>query len=110
MAAAVSSPNMTKRPMPQNDFMIFIPPVAQQNAYSLSYAKGFVANGTNYFSALRHWGDNVRKGLRIKGKITILSFCIVLFALSIGGIILTGHIALLKEEELGQRLLVTART
>ncbi|MFB5266471.1 ATP-binding protein [Paenibacillus enshidis] len=52
----------------------------------------------------------MRKGLRIKGKITILSFCIVLFALSIGGIILTGHIALLKEEELGQRLLVTART
>ncbi|MFB5673470.1 ATP-binding protein [Paenibacillus terreus] len=52
----------------------------------------------------------MRKGLRIKGKITILSFCIVLFALSIGGIILTGHIALLKEDELGQRLLVTART
>lgn len=59
---------------------------------------------------MRYWGDNVRKGLRIKGKITILSFCIVLFALSIGGIILTGHIALLKEDELGQRLLVTART
>ncbi|MFM9278756.1 sensor histidine kinase [Paenibacillus jiagnxiensis] len=52
----------------------------------------------------------MRKGLRIKGKITILSFCIVLFAFSIGGIILTGHIALLKEDELGQRLLVTART
>ncbi|OPG95561.1 histidine kinase [Chryseobacterium mucoviscidosis] len=52
----------------------------------------------------------MRKGLRIKGKITILSFGIVLFALCIGGIILTGHIAALKEDELGQRLLITART
>jgi two-component system sensor histidine kinase DctS len=51
----------------------------------------------------------IRK-IGIKWKITILSFSIVLFALCIGGIILTGYIIRLQEEELGSRLLVTART
>ncbi|WP_284641622.1 ATP-binding protein [Paenibacillus silviterrae] len=48
--------------------------------------------------------------LRINWKIAILSFGIVLFALCIGGTILLGGIVKLKEEELGRRLLVTART
>ena len=43
-------------------------------------------------------------------KITILSFGIVLFAICIGGIILIGRVIHLQEQELGQRLLVTART
>jgi two-component system sensor histidine kinase DctS len=51
----------------------------------------------------------IRK-IGIKWKITIFSFSIVLFALCIGGIILTGYIIRLQEEELGGRLLVTART
>jgi two-component system sensor histidine kinase DctS len=48
--------------------------------------------------------------LRMNWKITILSFGIVLFAICIGGIILIGRIVTLQDEELGQRLLVTART
>ncbi len=50
------------------------------------------------------------KGLRMSWKITILSFGIVLFAICIGGIILIGRVVHLQEQELGQRLLVTART
>lgn len=50
------------------------------------------------------------KGLRMNWKITILSFGIVLFAICIGGIILIGRVIHLQEQELGQRLLVTART
>ncbi|KIL39862.1 histidine kinase [Gordoniibacillus kamchatkensis] len=46
----------------------------------------------------------------IKWKITLFSFCIVLFAICIGGIMLTGYVVNLQEEELGGRLLVTART
>lgn len=53
--------------------------------------------------------DVIRR-IGIKWKIAIFSFSIVLFALCIGGIILTGYIVNLKEEELGGRLLVTART
>lgn len=52
----------------------------------------------------------VIRRIGIKWKIAIFSFSIVLFALCIGGIILTGYIINLKEEELGGRLLVTART
>ncbi|WP_248930074.1 ATP-binding protein [Paenibacillus hamazuiensis] len=48
--------------------------------------------------------------LKINWKITILSFGIVLFSLLIGGIVLVGNIVSLREEELGQRLLITART
>ncbi|RAP76318.1 ATP-binding protein [Paenibacillus montanisoli] len=48
--------------------------------------------------------------LRINWKITILSLGILLFALCIGGVVLTGHIADLQEKELGRRLMVTART
>jgi two-component system, CitB family, sensor histidine kinase DctS len=50
------------------------------------------------------------KGLRMNWKITILSFGIVLFVICIGGIILIGRVIHLQEQELGQRLLVTART
>ncbi|MDQ0919117.1 two-component system sensor histidine kinase DctS [Paenibacillus sp. V4I5] len=50
------------------------------------------------------------KGLRMNWKITILSFGIVLFAICIGGINLIGRVIHLQEQELGQRLLVTART
>ncbi|MHC0617038.1 ATP-binding protein [Paenibacillus sp. M.A.Huq-82] len=50
------------------------------------------------------------KGLRMNWKITILSFGIVLFAICIGGIILIGRVIHLQEQEMGQRLLVTART
>jgi two-component system sensor histidine kinase DctS len=50
------------------------------------------------------------KALRMNWKITILSFGIVLFAICIGGIILIGRVIHLQEQELGQRLLVTART
>ncbi|WP_281890851.1 sensor histidine kinase [Paenibacillus sp. YYML68] len=48
--------------------------------------------------------------LKMNWKIAILSFGIVLFALLIGGTILLGGILHLKEEELGRRLLITART
>lgn len=48
--------------------------------------------------------------LKINWKIAILSFSIVVFSLLIGGTILVGSIISLKEEELGRRLLVTART
>ncbi|MCR8636716.1 ATP-binding protein [Paenibacillus radicis (ex Xue et al. 2023)] len=48
--------------------------------------------------------------LKISWKITIFSFSIVVFSLLIGGTILVGSIVSLKEEELGRRLLVTART
>jgi two-component system, CitB family, sensor histidine kinase DctS len=46
----------------------------------------------------------------IKWEIALFSFSIVLFALCIGGIMLTGYVINLKEDELGGRLLVTART
>ncbi|ULL14108.1 sensor histidine kinase [Paenibacillus sp. H1-7] len=48
--------------------------------------------------------------LKITGKIAVLSSCIVLFSLLIGGTILVGTIIGLNESELGRRLLVTART
>ncbi|MDQ0060749.1 ATP-binding protein [Paenibacillus harenae] len=48
--------------------------------------------------------------MNINWKIAFLSFGIVLFALLIGGVVLLGGILQLKEEELGRRLLVTART
>ncbi|HEX7055942.1 MAG TPA: sensor histidine kinase [Bacilli bacterium] len=48
--------------------------------------------------------------LKIKWKIAILSFCIVFFALTVGGTILLGRLIQLHEHELGQRLLTTART
>jgi two-component system sensor histidine kinase DctS len=48
--------------------------------------------------------------LKINWKIAILSFSIVVFSLLIGGTILVGSIISLREEELGRRLLVTART
>jgi two-component system sensor histidine kinase DctS len=50
------------------------------------------------------------KGLRMNWKITILSFGIVLFSICIGSIILIGRVIHLQDEELGQRLQVTART
>lgn len=48
--------------------------------------------------------------LKINWKIAFLSFGIVVFSLLIGGTILVGSIITLKEDELGRRLLVTART
>ncbi|WP_282937179.1 sensor histidine kinase [Paenibacillus sp. RC67] len=48
--------------------------------------------------------------LKINGKIAILSSCIVLFSLMIGGTILVGTIISLNETEISRRLLVTART
>ncbi|MBE1441664.1 sensor histidine kinase [Paenibacillus sp. OAS669] len=48
--------------------------------------------------------------LKINGKIAILSSCIVLFSLMIGGTILVGTIISLNETETSRRLLVTART
>ncbi|AUM64923.1 sensor histidine kinase [Brevibacillus sp. 7WMA2] len=50
------------------------------------------------------------KNLQLHWKITILSFGIVLFSLLIGGIIIIGKMSMEIESELGQRLLVTART
>ncbi|MEB3101017.1 ATP-binding protein [Ferviditalea candida] len=50
------------------------------------------------------------KKLKIQGKITLLSFGIVLFSLVMGGIILMGNMNRLHENELGQRLMITART
>ncbi|UOF92526.1 sensor histidine kinase [Fodinisporobacter ferrooxydans] len=50
------------------------------------------------------------RGMSIRWKITILSFGIILFSLMIGGINLIGNIFHVQEEELGKRLLVTART
>ncbi|WP_325176648.1 sensor histidine kinase [Paenibacillus alkalitolerans] len=48
--------------------------------------------------------------LRIHWKITILSFGLVLFSLLIGGIIILGSVARLREDELGRRVMITART
>ncbi|WP_210023534.1 MULTISPECIES: sensor histidine kinase [unclassified Paenibacillus] len=48
--------------------------------------------------------------LKINWKIAILSFGIVLFSLCIAGSVLLGGIIRMKEEDLGWRLLVTART
>ncbi|SDT04496.1 two-component system, CitB family, sensor histidine kinase DctS [Paenibacillaceae bacterium GAS479] len=50
------------------------------------------------------------KQLKINWKITFLSFGIVLFALIAGGGVAVGSILRLQEEEMGRRLLVTART
>ncbi|WP_232696444.1 ATP-binding protein [Brevibacillus daliensis] len=50
------------------------------------------------------------QNMRIQHKITILSLGIVLFSLLIGGIIVVGTLSHEKEREVGQRLLVTART
>ncbi|WP_019121918.1 ATP-binding protein [Brevibacillus massiliensis] len=50
------------------------------------------------------------RNLPIKWKITIFSFGIVLFSALIGGIIILGTMFRMMEEEIGQRLLVTART
>jgi two-component system sensor histidine kinase DctS len=55
-------------------------------------------------------GVDVLYRLKINWKIVILSFGIVLYALSIGGTILIGRLFQLREDELGQRLLTTSRT
>ncbi|WP_302328437.1 ATP-binding protein [Salirhabdus salicampi] len=48
--------------------------------------------------------------LPIRWKITILSFSIVLFSLTIAGIILSGNYIKTKEDEYGIRAMMTART
>ncbi|QYR20899.1 sensor histidine kinase [Paenibacillus sp. sptzw28] len=48
--------------------------------------------------------------IRIYWKIVGLSFGLVLFSLLIGGIIVIGNVTRIKEDELQQRLLITART
>lgn len=48
--------------------------------------------------------------LRMHWKIALLSFGLILFSLLIGGIIILGSMTKLKEEALGQQLLITART
>ncbi|GIP39301.1 putative C4-dicarboxylate sensor kinase [Paenibacillus sp. J31TS4] len=48
--------------------------------------------------------------LRMNWKIAILSFGIVTFSLLISGIILLGSMIRLKEEEIGRRVMITART
>jgi two-component system sensor histidine kinase DctS len=53
---------------------------------------------------------NILTNMRIHWKITILSFGIVLFSTLMGGLILLGSMARLQERELGQRLIITART
>ena len=50
------------------------------------------------------------RGMPIKWKITFLSFGIVLFSLMMGEIMFVGNSLRLYNDELGQRLLVTART
>ncbi|MFD1957863.1 ATP-binding protein [Paenibacillus thailandensis] len=46
----------------------------------------------------------------IRWKMTVLSFGLVLFSLLIGGIILLGSVTRLKEDEIGRRVMLTART
>lgn len=46
----------------------------------------------------------------IRWKITILSFGMVLFSSMIGGILIVGHTVETKEEELGERALLTGQT
>jgi two-component system sensor histidine kinase DctS len=53
---------------------------------------------------------NILSNMRIHWKIMFLSFGIVLFSTLMGGLILLGSTARLQEKELGQRLLITART
>lgn len=48
--------------------------------------------------------------LRMYWKIAILSFGLVLFSLLIGGIVVIGSVTRIKEDELRQRLMITART
>ncbi|WP_028609857.1 ATP-binding protein [Paenibacillus harenae] len=48
--------------------------------------------------------------LRIYWKIAILSFGLVLFSLLIGGVVVIGSVNRIKEDELRQRLMITART
>jgi two-component system sensor histidine kinase DctS len=48
--------------------------------------------------------------MRVRWKIAILSFGLILFSIIIGGIIIMGSMMRLREEELGQRLMITART
>lgn len=48
--------------------------------------------------------------LRIYWKIIILSFGLVLFSLLIGGVVVIGSVTRIKEDELRQRLMITART
>ncbi|WP_242520302.1 ATP-binding protein [Halobacillus kuroshimensis] len=50
------------------------------------------------------------KRMPIRWKITILSFGMVLFSLLIGGILIVGHTVETKEEELGERALLTGQT
>ncbi|MFC7062391.1 ATP-binding protein [Halobacillus seohaensis] len=50
------------------------------------------------------------KHMRIRWKITILSFGIVLFSVLIGGIIIIGNTIESKEESLGEHAMVTGRT
>lgn len=48
--------------------------------------------------------------LRIYWKMILLSFGLVLLSLLIGGIVVIGSVTRMKEDELKQRLLITART
>ena len=48
--------------------------------------------------------------ISIRWKITILSYLVVIFSLSIGGIVLIGNIQQTEERELKKRLMNTART
>ncbi len=57
-----------------------------------------------------HLAKAMLQRLKINWKIAILSFGIVLFSLCIAGSVLMGGIIRMKEEDLGWRLLVTART
>ncbi len=50
------------------------------------------------------------KNMKMQWKITMLSAGIVLFSMVMGGIILMGNMFQLHERELGQRLMITART
>lgn len=46
----------------------------------------------------------------IQLKITLLSFGIIVFSIIIGGLIVLGNVAALKEEEIGKRSMITAHT
>lgn len=48
--------------------------------------------------------------IRMYWKIAILAFGLITFSLAIGGIIILGSTTRMQEEEIGQRLMITART
>lgn len=48
--------------------------------------------------------------LPIRSKMTLLSFCVVLFSLLLGGVILIGKYIKLQEDEYGIRAMITAKT